>query len=454
MIEAARAHLRRALALREEQDMEGARDAAADAARLAPDDPQIALAHAHLSYESWQPAAVLFERARMLAPGLPDILRGHAAALNAEGEGAAARALLTQTLAKQPGWIDGHKLLTTWRTTDGEGDGFDRSFADGCAAEPGNLSLRLAWFHVLATTRRWGDARRIIAEGEAHFGAQRAFDIARVFLASESDQASCDLALFDRVADVRDVGLDLCQVRFWLRNQVPAQAVAIAERHIAGPAARTFWPYLSLAWRLLDDAKAAWLDGNPLFVETCDLELSASELSTLSVRLRRLLTMQAPYPEQSVRGGVQTDRHLFFNPDPAIQNVRRRVGEAVAAYVARLPTLIPDHPLLAAPRDSIPFEGSWSVLLRGQGFHAPHTHNRGWISSALYVDLPDAPGPAPAGWLAFGIPPAELGLDLAPYRTVEPRPGRLVLFPATMWHCTMPFDDGERLSLAFDVGLH
>jgi hypothetical protein len=34
---------------------------------------------------------------------------------------------------------------------------------------------------------------------------------------------------------------------------------------------------------------------------------------------------------------------------------------------------------------------------------------------------------------------------------VEPRPGRLALFPSTMWHATMPFDDGERLVLAFDV---
>ncbi|HYD23379.1 MAG TPA: putative 2OG-Fe(II) oxygenase [Croceibacterium sp.] len=36
-------------------------------------------------------------------------------------------------------------------------------------------------------------------------------------------------------------------------------------------------------------------------------------------------------------------------------------------------------------------------------------------------------------------------------RTIEPRPGRLVLFPSAMWHGTRPFPAGERLTVAFDV---
>ena len=63
----------------------------------------------------------------------------------------------------------------------------------------------------------------------------------------------------------------------------------------------------------------------------------------------------------------------------------------------------------------------------------------GWISSAFYVALPETRWAATdSGWLKLGEPQAELGLDLAPFRTVEPKPGRLVLFPSTMWHGTMP----------------
>jgi hypothetical protein len=66
--------------------------------------------------------------------------------------------------------------------------------------------------------------------------------------------------------------------------------------------------------------------------------------------------------------------------------------------------------------------------------------------------LPDsgAGGADHAGWLALGEA-SEVGVDLPPLRLIEPKPGRLVLFPSTMWHGTRPFEAGERLTVAFDV---
>ena len=75
----------------------------------------------------------------------------------------------------------------------------------------------------------------------------------------------------------------------------------------------------------------------------------------------------------------------------------------------------------------------------------------GWLSSALYVALPPELGPAHAGWLTLGEPQAQLMLDLPPTRMIEPKPGRLVLFPSWMWHGTRPFSEGERMTVAFDV---
>ena len=87
------------------------------------------------------------------------------------------------------------------------------------------------------------------------------------------------------------------------------------------------------------------------------------------------------------------------------------------------------------------------------GHNVVHSHPLGWISSAFYVALPDGheAGAPPAGHLQLGAPPAELGLELAPYRTIAPAPGRLVLFASTLWHGTVPFAAGERLNIAFDV---
>jgi hypothetical protein len=93
------------------------------------------------------------------------------------------------------------------------------------------------------------------------------------------------------------------------------------------------------------------------------------------------------------------------------------------------------------------------VRLTAGGFNVPHTHPHGWISSAFYVALPEgADKNSPfAGFLNLGSPPADLGLDLQPYRRFKPDVGKLALFPSTMWHSTEPVADGERLNIAFDI---
>ena len=95
------------------------------------------------------------------------------------------------------------------------------------------------------------------------------------------------------------------------------------------------------------------------------------------------------------------------------------------------------------------------MRLRGAGFHVNHVHTTGWISSACYIVVPETVGQrghGTDGWLAFGAPPAELGLQVAPFHKIAPRAGRLALFPSTV--CTgpsQPFAAGERLTVAFDV---
>lgn len=87
------------------------------------------------------------------------------------------------------------------------------------------------------------------------------------------------------------------------------------------------------------------------------------------------------------------------------------------------------------------------------GHHVGHVHPEGWFSSAFYVALP-APGQrgaAPAGWLELGKPDDALNMALAPLEAIEPKPGRLVLSPSTMWHGVHAFEQGERMSVAFDV---
>lgn len=99
--------------------------------------------------------------------------------------------------------------------------------------------------------------------------------------------------------------------------------------------------------------------------------------------------------------------------------------------------------------------GIWSVRLRPNGFHVNHYHPEGWISSACYLHLPHAvKRPSGEGWLKFGEPAFPTRPALGPEYFIRPSPGLLVLFPAYMWHGTMPFtgaSEDTRVTIAFDV---
>ena len=243
-------------------------------------------------------------------------------------------------------------------------------------------------------------------------------------------------------------------MRHLLRSGRPAEASALRRRLAGRDPDNLLVPYQSAAWRLTGDPRWQWLEGDPRFIGVYDLADKLPSLDALAERLRGLhLSLHHPL-DQSLRGGTQTDGPLFARIEPEIRALRagdRRGGRGACRAAAAAAT--PAIRSLLARRAPIRFSGSWSVRLTGAGFHVNHVHPAGWISSAFYVALPEARWAASdhAGWLTIGEPQAELGLDLPPIRLIEPKPGRLVLFPSTMWHGTRPFAEGERLTVAFDV---
>jgi tetratricopeptide (TPR) repeat protein len=457
----------------EEQRMPEAVRAFSQAAALDAEDPMTAFGHAQASLDAGFAAAGLFEHALALAPRDLAAVNGWASALAAQGDTAAAELLLEDTLRRHPDWLLGHNNLSALRWTSGDAEAFARSYAAACEVQPRNLPLRLAWMSALVQTRDWQAALKIVEDGERHMGDCPAFAVSRAVLAGESGDVGRAEEWFARTAAIRDEVLGIAHLRHCLRTGQWGRAEGLALDLLQGRAGPMIWPYLSLIWRLQGDARAQWLDGAPPYIRAFDLHYSPRELEELALVLRRLHTARAPHLEQSVRGGTQTDTHrqLFFRAEPEIQALRARVCAAIREYVAGMPApapapvpepaagpvpapaSLPGHPLLGQQPGRILFSGSWSVRLTSQGHHVSHTHPKGWISSALYVSLPSAVelGAAPAGWIRFGVPPKDLGLNLSALGQFEPKAGQLVLFPSTMWHETLPFNDGERLVVAFDV---
>ncbi len=68
------------------------------------------------------------------------------------------------------------------------------------------------------------------------------------------------------------------------------------------------------------------------------------------------------------------------------------------------------------------------------------------------MEAPSAVARGREGWIQFGEPGVRVEPPQPAERHVEPRPGRLLLFPSYMWHGTIPYEGDEtRLTVAFDI---
>ena len=424
------------------------------AAALAPGDSRIAHGRARAHLEGGRPAAALFARAQALAPDDEGVVIGRASAELAEGRPGAAVEVLRERLRRAPNWAFGHSALSKLRWMTGDQAGFTASFDEAVRTAPRDLALWREYIAAYTHAGRYEAALAIIARGRAAVGPHLIFDAYEAACLDDLGRPEAAAPFFEGLGPLNDHTLAVYKVRHLLRSGKPEEAARLSEGWTAGPFANAFWPYLSAAWRLIGDARWQWLEGDERLVGIYDLGEQLGSIDALAALLRRLHVATDQPLEQSVRGGTQTDGQLFTRIEPEIRQLRAAVVEAVERHLRQLPPPDPRHPTLAPRRDRrIRFSGSWSVRLKGQGHHANHLHPGGWLSSALYVALPDEAerGAAPAGWLSLGQPQEELGIKLEPFRLVEPKPGRLVLFPSTMWHGTVPFDAGERLTVAFDV---
>lgn len=191
-------------------------------------------------------------------------------------------------------------------------------------------------------------------------------------------------------------------------------------------------------------------------VRTYDLEppvgwpARAAWLNVLADALRRLHSFRAEPFGQSVRSGAQSRIDPRHVGNPVIDATFDRITESIADYIAHIDAA---GPMGAANTGVAAISGAWSVRLAAGGRHSDHVHPQGWISSAFYVVTPEPTAAEPVGgWLRFGAMKPGPNLELPAEYRIEPRPGRLALFPSFFWHGTEPFSgQGERLTMAFDA---
>lgn len=389
------------------------------------------------------PAALGFERAAILLDA---------------GRREDALALLEGIVAREPAHLAAHEAIDRIHFENGAtqrvGESLARAWQQcGDARLPAALALRL---------ERVGQRERALGLVEG-LGPEIAQDAevqrlrARLLVAAGRAEEAERVFRDCLARHPADSGAALDHARFLMLQGRAREAAARLERSLAAaPEDQLLLANLATAWKLDGDARHRALFDAGRFVRTYDLAAHGLErafFAGLAALLRRMHGAAQHPIDQSLRGGTQTLGNLLLRREPAILRLRQCIESVVADYIAALPRDDAD-PFLRRRPARFRIAGSWSVLLRPGGFHVPHTHGQGWLSSALYVDLPAGlADTAPEGCLEFG----RSDLPLAPAQDppellLAPEVGRLVLFPSYLWHGTVPFTaPGERLTVAFDV---
>lgn len=442
----------RAWELEREQRLAEARDAFDTALTMDPSSQSAAEGRARIAIQLDEPgAAEHCARALAFHDSDPELQIQMISTATA-GLGAAAIPLLESYLDRNPQTIEAQELLAELRAQAGAGDQFIDGYSQALNSYPDDKQLLLSMWNTLTRANRLTEALASMDSKRALFGDDREFALLEANIANHAGLTDRAGEVLDRLDESPDAQLARGQHRLQT-NRADEAAWLLEEVVQAEPYNFSAWALLEVAWRLTGDVRHYWLAEQPGLISEVELALSKSQLADIAAMLRTIHRAKSQPLGQSVRGGTQTSGQLFLRTEPEIDLLANTLGDAIRQYHAKLPPEDRQHPLLKHRNHGLAFGPSWSVRLTDGGFHAAHFHPGGVLSSACYISLPEevAGNPEKSGWLEIGRPPVELGLDLPPLATFEPKEGHLILFPSFLFHGTRPFGAGERLTVAFDV---
>jgi Flp pilus assembly protein TadD len=365
-----------------------------------------------------------------------------------------------QAVALQPRNVMAQSNLAQLRYERGD-PAFARDFAAAVKTHGQDVALRFNYAELLQRSGDLSEAETTLRELLKAAGPipEVRSALASVLHLSGRLQEAEDEALAAAVGRPHDSKVISSLVVIELARGKPEAALPfIRTQRQRQPNEQRWIAYEAVVARMMQDPLYRQLYDYERVVRVYDLEPPAgwSSLTQLNEALIEALGERhrlTTHPlDQSLRNGSQTSRSLLTDRNEAIQGLVKAFAAPIERYRAAIGNSA-DHPLSARNRGAAALVGCWSVELRRDGFHVNHIHPEGWLSSAYYVSVPDevADTTAKSGWIKFGEPrfPAP-GVEAEHF--VQPRAGRLVLFPSYMWHGTNAISgDQPRLTVAFDA---
>lgn len=408
-------------------------------------------------------ALICFNKAEDAGFQGPELLDGRASVLLDQGKANESITVYRQICSNFPHYTEGHdalaRILYENEPTVDAADVLRKALV----GQRKNLALHFKLINLLYEMERYNEAL------DALNNANKIADVQPILLGSEANiregMGEFERAgkLFEKAIRVEpnDINLILSYVRHLIKTgDIEAANEQIGKAVKLDPNHQTAWGYQGTIWRLKDDSREDWLHGYDKYIQPCSIDIPDTFSSkedfcrALEATLRPLHVAKNEPVNQSLRQGSQTSGNLFGLKDPMIVAIKETLRSALLAQITQLPD-DPSHPFLRRKSDMIRFAGAWSVLLKESGHHINHLHSQGWLSSAFYIALPasvDMETSKHEGWIQFGQPPLNLGLNLKPRCYIKPQVGSFALFPSYTWHGTVPFSKGdERMTIGYDV---
>ena len=154
--------------------------------------------------------------------------------------------------------------------------------------------------------------------------------------------------------------------------------------------------------------------------------------------------------QELLTNGIQTSGNIFANEKVTETEIESIIHSEVEKY--RVHFKDSDEGFIRNWPASYKIKG-WLVSMQSGGKLAAHIHELGWISGSVYIHVPAKLQPN-SGNLVVRLDEQEHALKIqnGQESMIDVETGSLCLFPASLYHCTVPFEAKEnRIVLAFDV---
>lgn len=436
-----------------------------EAIRAAPGDPEPAceLAVAHMAAGDLVGAEAALRRTLARAPRSVKALANLGALLQYRGHIQESIEWHRRALACAPGDAEVRCNLAKALVEAGRADEALAECDTALALDPGDPQVLAARGAVLCDLGRFGEAVHALEQALLRRPGDEMSLVNLAFARHGQGQLAPALdALRTAVAvnpDNARATADLAQAL--LHTGEDAESLAICERFLARhPGERMVLAAYGHALRDAGrEAESRALLDHARLVRVEDLASAPAGFDSLRAfnqALARLMQadrsrLPSP-PSKATRGGSQTGE-LDLDCDVALRAWCELVNTALRSAAAEWRAAgFASHPVMACATQRWTLR-AWGTLLTAGGVQEPHIHPLGWLSGVYYVQVPADMGDGESGWLEFGTPPERYSRRSKPeLRRVEPREGRLVIFPSYFHHRTLPFGcPGTRISMAFDA---